>query len=113
QRSAVVVLCCVAGCKLVDQTTFGGRPETPPPDALTRALQPGPPVPLVRIVFNGGQVAYAQQLRLAVLMAEGRRPGIQYDLVTVVPARGNPADQVAAARQGENDGYQIVLDARP
>ena len=103
-----MVLCCIAGCKLVDQTTFGGGPETPPPDALTRALQPGPPVPLVQIVFNGGQVAYARQLRLAVLMAEGRRPGIQYDLVTVVPARGSPADQVAAARQGESDAIAVA-----
>lgn len=108
QLARAAILLAVAGCKLVDQTTFGGTPEKPPPDMLTRALQPGPPIPLVDIVFNGGQVAYAEQLRLAILMAEGRRPGIQYDLVTVVPARGSPADQVAAARQGDADAIAVA-----
>lgn len=108
QALAPALLLCVAGCKIVDQTTFGSTPEKPQADMLTRALQPGPPIPLVDIVFNGGQVAYNDQLRLAVLMAEGRRPGIQYDLVTVVPARGSPADQVAAARDGESDAIAVA-----
>lgn len=106
--SIVLIALGLLGCKLVDQTTFGAKPEKPPPDMLTQALQPGPPIPLVTIVFNGGQVAYAEQLRLAVLMAEARKPNIQYDLVTVVPGRGNPADQVAAAKAGESDAIAVA-----
>lgn len=96
------------GCRLVDQTTFGAKPQKPPPDYLTQALQPGPALPLVTIVFNGGEVAYQDELRLAVQMAEGRKPGVQYDLVTVVPDKGAPADQVAAAKTGESDAIDVA-----
>jgi hypothetical protein len=99
-----------AGCRLVDQTTFGAKREKPPPDYLTQALQPGPALPLVTIVFNGGEIAYQDQLRTAVQMAEARKPGVQYDLVTVVPATGTPADQVAAAKQGESDAIDIATE---
>lgn len=105
---SLLVLCCLLGCRLVDQTTFGGKPQKPPPDILTQALQPGPPVPLVTIVFNGGEVAYAEQLRLAVQMAEARKPEVQYDVVTAVPARGSPADQARAAKQGESDAIEVA-----
>lgn len=105
-----LVLLCLTGCKLVDQTTFGGKPQKPPPDMLTQALQPGPPVPLVTIVFNGGEVAYADQLRLAVQMAEARKPDMQYDLVTAVPARGSPADQVQVAKQGQSDAVDVASE---
>jgi hypothetical protein len=96
------------GCRLVDQTTFGAKRQKPLPDYLTQALQPGPALPLVTIVFNGGEVAYGDQLQMAVQMAEGRKPGLQYDLVTVVPAKGTPADQVATAKQGESDAVDVA-----
>ena len=104
----LLVLCCLVGCRLADQTTFGGKPQRPPPDMLTQALQPGPAIPLVTIVFNGGEVAYAEQLRLAVQMAEARKPDVQYDLVTAVPATGTPADQVRVAKQGESDAVDVA-----
>lgn len=107
---SLLVLSCLMGCRLVDQTTFGGKPQKPPPDMLTQALQPGPAVPLVTIVFNGGEVAYTDQLRLAVQMAEARKPDVQYDVVTVVPASGTPADQVAAARAGESDAVDVATE---
>ena len=105
---ALAVVLGLGGCKVIDQTTFGAKPQKPPPDMLARALAPGPPVPLVTIVFNGGQVAYTDQLRLAVLMAEGRHPGLQYDLVTVVPARGTPSEQEAAAQAGNADAIDVA-----
>ncbi len=105
---ALLPILVLAGCKLVDQTTFGAKPQRPPADLLTRALQPGPAVPLVTVIFNGGQVAYAQQLRLAVLMAEARKPDARYDLVTVVPARGTPAEQEAAAKAGQPDAIAVA-----
>jgi len=101
-------LACLGGCNLVDQTTFGGKPQKPPPDLLTQALRPGSTLPLVTIVFNGGEVAYAQQLRTAVQMAEVRKPDAQYDLVTVVSAKGDPSDQVKAARAGESDAIAVA-----
>jgi hypothetical protein len=97
-----------SGCRLVDQTTFGGKRQKPLPDYLTQALQPGPALPLVTIVFNGGEAAYRDQLQMAVQMAEARKPGLQYDLVTVVPAKGTPADQVATAKQGESDAVDVA-----
>jgi hypothetical protein len=105
---ALLALFGLAACKIVDQTTFGARPQKPQPDMLTRALMPGPPVPLVTIVFNGGEVAYEDQLRAAVLMAEGRHPGLQYDLVTVVPARGTPSEQEATAKAGSADAVGVA-----
>jgi len=104
----LALLPLLAGCKLVDQTTFGGKPEKPPPDMLTQALRPGPPLPLVTIVFNGGEVAYVDELRLAVQMAEARKPDVQYNLVTVVPAHGDPSDQVKAAEQGKSDAIAVA-----
>lgn len=106
--AALLALCSLVGCRLVDQTTFGGKPQKPPPDMLTQALRPGPALPLVTIVFNGGEVAYVDQLRLAVQMAEARKPDVQYDLVTAVPASGSPSDQVSLAKQGESDAIDVA-----
>ena len=109
---AVLLLAVTAlvGCRLVDQTTFGAKRQKPPPDYLTQALQPGPALPLVTIVFNGGEAAYQDQLHLAVQMAEARKPDVQYDLVTVVPAKGTPAEQVATAKAGESDAVDVATE---
>lgn len=113
RRFAPLVLLALGGlmgCRLVDQTTFGGKPQKPPPDMLTQALRPGPALPLVTIVFNGGEVAYVDQLHMAVQMAEARKPEVQYELVTVVPARGTPSDQVKAAKEGESDAIDVAQE---
>ena len=93
----ITLLCAtlLAGCTLVDQRTFdrnaGKPPVVPPP--------PGPVAapPLVTIDFGKPNPDYAGILHQAVQQALARKPTVQFDVVTVVPATGTPAEQVAAA----------------
>lgn len=106
-RRTFLFLLLLAGCKVVDQTTFGAKPVAPPPDLLTQALRSNSTVPLVVIRFNGGEGAYVDQLRMAVLMAEARRPDAQYDVVTVVPTTGDPAKDAQTATAGQADAAAV------
>ena len=92
-----VPLCAVllAGCTLIDQRTFNpqaGVPAKPP-------AAPGPPaiVPLVTINLAKAIPDYAASLHQSVANALARKPDVQFDVVSVVPAAGTPAEQVAAA----------------
>jgi hypothetical protein len=95
-RIAVLLLVAgLGGCTLVDQRTFnaeaGKPPVVPPP--------PGPPAqkPLITIDFSGVRPDYAEALRQAVEQAVSRKPSVAFEVATVVPNKGTPAEQVAAA----------------
>ncbi len=81
----------LAGCKLIDQTTFAPKAAEPSPTELA-ALPPvtGLP-PLLTIRYGTPNPSYQEQLRIAVRAAEQRRPGALYDVVAVVPAAPDPA----------------------
>ena len=107
-RLIFLLAALTAGCALVDQTTFG-VPATPPaPDQLTDALQSRGAIPLVTIRYDGAAVAYAESLATAIDAAEARKPDVTFDVVTAVPAVGDPAAQVRAIEQGQGDAQQVM-----
>jgi hypothetical protein len=79
----------LAGCKLIDQTTFAPSPEEPAvrPDAP----QADPRTPLITIGYATPDPNYQEILRYAVRAAETRVPGVQYDVVAMLPAGADAA----------------------
>ena len=96
----------VAGCKLIDQRTFNPRAGLGPPDPPTITTAPTPA--LITIDFEKPDPAYEQQLRQAVDLAVGRKPNVEFDVVTVVPAKGTPAEQVTAATSIRGDARDVA-----
>ncbi len=77
------------GCKLVDQTTFA-----PSPEAKTTVPEPpkvDPRAPLLTIGYATPSPNYQDVLRYAVREAESRAPGVQYDVIAMLPAGGDAA----------------------
>ncbi len=93
---ATLGLATLAGCTLIDQRTFNPQAGRKPPD-LAGPAGPGPAPPLVTVDFGRPNPDYATELHQAVISAVSRKPDVQFDVVTVVPATGAPADQVGAA----------------
>ncbi|HUD62427.1 MAG TPA: hypothetical protein VMQ99_23200 [Acetobacteraceae bacterium] len=79
----------LTGCKLVDQTTFA-----PSPEAKTTVPEPpkvDPRAPLLTIGYATPSPNYQDVLRYAVREAESRAPGVQYDVIAMLPAGGDAA----------------------
>ncbi|MEJ1977420.1 MAG: hypothetical protein WDN49_16285 [Acetobacteraceae bacterium] len=89
------LLLLLAGCKLIDQTTF--NPNAGKPPAAPAPIVAAAELPLITIDFSTPDPVYDTALRLAVSDAVSRKPDVIFDVTTVVPATGTPADQVAAA----------------
>jgi hypothetical protein len=84
----------LAGCKLVDQTTFAPTPEADPVPlvpAASTASQADPRKPLLTIGYATPDPNYQEVLRYAVHTAETRARGVQYDVVAMMPAGGDAA----------------------
>ncbi len=81
------------GCTLIDQNTFrpgaGASPVIPPgpPAPVSAAAFPGPP-PL--LILPAGQPS-TDALRAAVAAARARKPGVEFDVVAILP--GTPTDE--------------------
>jgi hypothetical protein len=78
----------LAGCKLIDQTTFAPSPEEP---AKSEAPKADPRTPLITIGYVTPDPNYQEILRYAVRAAETRVPGVQYDVVAMLPAGADAA----------------------
>ena len=101
---AVLTICAMmplAGCKLIDQTTFAPSPSKNP------ALLPGAPAtseigkidprtPLLSIDAGTPVPAYGGVLRYAVAQARARDPNVRFDVLVAVPDTGDAAVQAAA-----------------
>jgi hypothetical protein len=104
--AALLLLPLLAGCKLIDQRTFNphaGEPATGPAP-VAAAVTP----PLMTIDFSTPNPIYDTQLRAAVQQALARKPDVVFDVTTVVPATGTPAQQVAAAEAISADARQVA-----
>ena len=90
----------LAGCKLIDQTTFAPTPEAKP-TAPTGAAAPNsdPRVALLTIGYATPNPDYKDVLRYAVREAETRAPGVQYDVIAMLPAGGDTAEAQASAAE--------------
>jgi hypothetical protein len=79
----------LAGCKLIDQTTFA-----PSPEAKAETVAPpkvDPRTPLIAINFADANPDYQGLLRFALHAAETRDPRVEYDVVAMLPGAGDPA----------------------
>jgi hypothetical protein len=85
-RHLLILIPLLAGCSLVDQTTFAPSPEAAP--AAEAAAKPEPRLdprqPLVTMTWGTEAPAYKQMLGYAVRAAEARSPTVQYDVISVV-----------------------------
>jgi hypothetical protein len=79
----------LAGCKLIDQTTFAPSPEEPA--ARADAPKADPRTPLITIGYTTPDPNYQEILRYAVRAAETRVPGVQYDVLATLPAGADSA----------------------
>jgi len=93
----------LAGCKLIDQTTFAPSPEA-------TAAKPEPPkvdprAALLTIGYATPSPSYHDVLRYAVREAETRAPGVQYDVIAILPAGGD----AAAAQHRAADVMRAIM----
>ncbi len=96
----------LTGCKLIDQTTFAPGPEAKPAQvALPRLDQR---TPLVTIGYDQPDPQYQAMLGYAVHAAEARDAAVQYDVFAVVPAKGTPTQQIAAAGAAQQDAVGVM-----
>ena len=104
-RLTVAVALALAGCKLIDQTTFAPSPEakaqaTPAPQADTRT-------PLVVIRAGTPSANYQEPLRYAVHAAQARDPNVEYDVIAMLPA---PApNDMAQEQRNATDVMRAIL----
>ncbi len=102
-------LLALAGCKLIDQTTFAPAPATGP------NFVPTPPVletrkPLLTIGATTTLPDYRAVLRYGVQQAQLRDPTVRFDVVSVVPDTGTPAEQVKTAEKTQSLALSVMRD---
>jgi hypothetical protein len=79
----------LAGCSLVDQTTFAPSPEELP--ATPEPPRVDPRSALLTIGYATPDPTYQDVLRYAVRTAETRAPGVQYDVIAMLPTGADAA----------------------
>ncbi len=84
-----VAVLWLAGCSLVDQTTFAPSPEPKP--VAAPVAQADSRTPLLTIGYDTAAPDYQGPLALAVRTAETRAPGVHYDVIAMLPAGGDVA----------------------
>ncbi len=85
----LLVAVALAGCKLVDQTTFAPSPEAKSLVPATPKVDPR--TPLLVIGYATPSPSYHDVLSYAVREAEQRAPGVQYDVIAMLPAGSDAA----------------------
>jgi hypothetical protein len=111
-RTKAVWMCglvLLGSCKLIDQTTFEPSPE--PKAAAQPVANPAPPKadPRTALLIIGYATAdpdYQALLRYAVGAAETRAPGVQYDVIAILPAGGD----ISTAQRHAADVMQSIVD---
>lgn len=106
-RRGPLLLALLAGCRLVDQTTFNPHAGAPPPPPAPVAAASGPP-PLVTIGFDGTDAEWEGAVARAVDAARARKPEVEFDVVSVVPAAGPPAEQLSRAEAGGGEAEKVA-----
>ena len=99
----------LAGCKLVDQTTFAPSPEAKAAKPAGRR-KPTPRTALLTIDYAEPSPNYQDLLRYAVREAETRAPGVEYDVIATLPAG---ADAAVAQRRATDVMRDIMAQGVP
>ncbi len=105
---ACLLAATLCGCTLIDQRTFDPKAGLPP----VIPAPAGPPaiVPLLTIDFSKPNPDYTEAVRQAVAAAVARKPDVAFEVATVVPNTGTPAQQVSAAETLTPDARAIARD---
>jgi hypothetical protein len=93
----------LAGCKLVDQTTFAPSPEEDATVATPR--QADPRSALLTIGYATPNPNYRDVLRYAVHTAETRAPGVQYEVIAMLPT----GSDASAAQHNAVDVMRAIM----
>jgi hypothetical protein len=101
----------LAGCKLVDQSTFAPKPVGPSPEQLA-ATPDSAKTPLISIHFDPPSQPYDLLLRYAVAQAMLRKPNVAFEVVAVLPKIDTATAQLAAMDQGNKDTEAVVRALR-
>ena len=99
----VVLSLALGGCKLIDQTTFAPSPEAK--QAATSVPQADTRHPLVTIRAGTPPLNYGDPLRFAVRAAEARDPTVEFDVIAMLPA----ANDVAQEQRNATDVMRAIL----
>jgi hypothetical protein len=103
---AALLLVAVAGCRLIDQRTFGAAPTAPQPAALA---QPGLPAsPLLTLQLTNPDFDWRTPLDDAVRAALARKPDVAFDVVAPIPTNAPLDKQDAYMRTGRADMLMIA-----
>ncbi len=94
----------LAGCKLIDQTTFAPSPEAAP--AAEQMAKVDARTALLTINYTEPNPSYRDVLRYAVRTAEARAPGVQYDVIAILPS----GVDAAAAQARAADVMRSIMD---
>lgn len=95
----VLVGLALAGCKLLDQTTFAPAPEEHP--TLPAPPKVDPRTPLLTIGYDTPNPNYQELLRYAVGAAQSRAPDVEYDVIATLP----PGADIALA---QGDAVEVM-----
>jgi hypothetical protein len=87
----VLAALMLAGCKLIDQTTFAPATERPAPADIAALPPVGNRTALLTIRYTTPSPDYAGAMRAALRLTRERRPGADFDVVAAVPAAQDPA----------------------
>ncbi|MDQ2803272.1 MAG: hypothetical protein M3Y41_11515 [Pseudomonadota bacterium] len=66
--------------------------------------------PLLVIDRDTRPATYQTLLRYAVRQAESRKPGVAFDVVSIVPGEGSPSEQVKAAQSASLDAGAVARE---
>lgn len=97
----------LAGCKLIDQTTFAPSPSRNP------TLLPTPPrldrrVALLSIDEGTPIASYRDLLHFAVQQARARDPRVQFDVTIAIPSGADPAAEAKSIAAGQPDAAVVM-----
>ena len=107
RRAALALPALLAGCKLIDQSTF--RPKPPPPPPAPPARPAPPPVPpLVSIRFPRPDIDYADALRQAVTAARQRKVDVDFDVQGLAPTAPTLAAQAANLQSVDAEAHGVA-----
>jgi hypothetical protein len=110
-RSGIAVLIAfLAGCKLIDQTTFAPSPSKNPallPQSATIG-KIDPRTPLLSIASGTPVPAYRDVLRSAVRQATARDRNVHFDVLVAVPDSGGAAAQAEAVGKEQNEALALM-----
>jgi len=97
----------LAGCKLIDQTTFAPSPEAQPTVAPA-APRVDTRTPLVTIDYTIPSPDYGELLHSAVRAAESRDAEVQYDVVSVM----KDTSEIAAGQERATGVMRAIMRDR-